>query len=256
MALYLINTDREARDTPTYDFWFQHRCAFAGDHEGHREEHARIFRKLQPTDTLFMYHSRVGYVGVGTVLEEWNQQVYEGSDRLLYIREAYEYRIGVQWVRDWRGSPRQGEDGLPVPRGGHWQEIDAIRFPMARLYASTEPIQSSEDQGRHLEDAIARSRASTDADRRRRIRAAPAMPGVTTVLTTIFQRNPDVIVEVLKRASGICECCGNPAPFARRSDGTPYLEVHHIVMLSAGGQDTETNTQALCPNCHRKAHFG
>lgn len=33
-------------------------------------------------------------------------------------------------------------------------------------------------------------------------------------------------------------------------------EVHHKVPLSAGGDDTVENAIALCPNCHRKAHFG
>ncbi len=256
MALYLINTDYKASDAPTHDLWFQHRCAFAGDHEGHREEHARIFKKLRLMDTLFMYHSQVGYVGVGTVSEEWDEHVYEDTDRLLYTREVYEYRIAVRWIRDWRDSPRKGADGLPVPRGGHWQEIDANTFPMACIYASEETIQSSKEQTRHQEDAIARSRALSDEDRRRRIETADAMPGVITVLTTVFQRNPDIIVEVLRRANGVCECCGNPAPFLRRSDGTPYLEVHHIVTLSSGGPDTEANAQALCPNCHRRAHYG
>lgn len=79
MTLYLINTDRNATDVPSYDLWFQYRCVFASDYEGHREEHARIFRRLQPTDTLFAYHSGVGYVGVGTVLEEWDKRVYEGG---------------------------------------------------------------------------------------------------------------------------------------------------------------------------------
>ncbi|MBC8673865.1 HNH endonuclease [Aeromonas hydrophila] len=46
------------------------------------------------------------------------------------------------------------------------------------------------------------------------------------------------------------------APFNRVSDGTPYLEVHHIQPLANGGEDTIQNTMALCPNCHRKRHFG
>lgn len=258
MALYLINTDHDARDIPTYNFWFQDPGhAFAGDHEGHREEHARVFRKLQCEDILFMYHSGVGYVGVGTVLEEWDGQVYEGDNRLLYTGEnLYEYRIRVQWTRDWRGSPRRGEDGLPIPRGGSWQEIDANRFPMARVYASQETVESSEEHDRRQEKAIAQSQALSDEERRKRIECADPMPKVVTVLTTVFQRNPDVIVGVLKRADGVCERCGEAAPFTRRSDGTPYLEVHHVVTLSLGGPDTEANAQALCPNCHRRAHYG
>lgn len=58
------------------------------------------------------------------------------------------------------------------------------------------------------------------------------------------------------RANGYCEGCENPAPFIRPSDGTPYLEVHHIVPLAEDGEDTVENAIALCPNCHREVHFG
>ncbi|SFB88291.1 HNH endonuclease [Marinospirillum celere] len=52
------------------------------------------------------------------------------------------------------------------------------------------------------------------------------------------------------------QACGTPAPFNRKSDGTPYLEVHHKTPLALGGEDTVENAIALCPNCHRKAHYG
>jgi 5-methylcytosine-specific restriction protein A len=34
------------------------------------------------------------------------------------------------------------------------------------------------------------------------------------------------------------------------------LEVHHKKQLSEGGEDTVENAIALCPNCHREAHYG
>jgi hypothetical protein len=77
-----------------------------------------------------------------------------------------------------------------------------------------------------------------------------------SVVTTAFVRNPYVATAVLKRANGKCEACGKPAPFLRAKDGEPYLEVHHIVQLAKGGKDTVKNAQALCPNCHRRAHYG
>lgn len=77
-------------------------------------------------------------------------------------------------------------------------------------------------------------------------------------ITTIprFRRNPDVAAEVLLRAKGKCEKCKNKAPFIKKSNNTPYLEVHHIISLSDCGDDTVTNCIAVCPNCHRKLHFG
>ena len=75
-------------------------------------------------------------------------------------------------------------------------------------------------------------------------------------MTPVYDRNPDVIVEVLERAGSKCEKCLNDAPFKKRKDGMPYLEVHHIVRLADGGYDTVANAIALCPNCHRESHYG
>ncbi|WP_415859815.1 HNH endonuclease [Bacillus cereus] len=76
------------------------------------------------------------------------------------------------------------------------------------------------------------------------------------MVTTQYKRNPDVIAEVLERANGYCEKCKQEAPFKRAKDGTPYLEVHHVVPLAQGGEDSVENAVGMCPNCHRKAHFG
>lgn len=73
--------------------------------------------------------------------------------------------------------------------------------------------------------------------------------------STSFERCPDVIVYVLRLAEGCCELCGTSSPFSK-AGGEPYLEVHHVVMLSEGGPDTIDNAAALCPNCHRHLHHG
>lgn len=80
-------------------------------------------------------------------------------------------------------------------------------------------------------------------------------PARVAVTSTTFVRDPTVIRAVLDGASGKCERCRMEAPFVK-ADGTPYLEVHHVVTLSEGGPDTEDNAVALCPNCHRLLHFG
>ncbi|WGL29477.1 HNH endonuclease signature motif containing protein [Pectobacterium brasiliense] len=77
-----------------------------------------------------------------------------------------------------------------------------------------------------------------------------------TIQSEYFIRNPDVVAEVLIRANGKCERCDSNAPFLRRRDNTPYLEVHHKTPLAEGGEDTVENTTALCPNCHRYLHYG
>jgi len=71
--------------------------------------------------------------------------------------------------------------------------------------------------------------------------------------TTVFLRDPRVKAFVLKRASGRCEVCGEPAPF-KTALGLDYLEVHHMKSLADGGSDRVQNAVALCPNCHRGLH--
>ena len=69
----------------------------------------------------------------------------------------------------------------------------------------------------------------------------------------LYQRSQAVRAYALKRAAGMCEGCGNPAPFTT-SAGEAYLEVHHIRQLSDGGSDHPRWVSALCPNCHRRVH--
>jgi 5-methylcytosine-specific restriction protein A len=69
-----------------------------------------------------------------------------------------------------------------------------------------------------------------------------------------FVRNPDVRRRVLLRANGKCEWCAEPGFIM--VDGRLYLETHHVIPLSEGGHDTESNVVAVCPNHHREAHHG
>ncbi|MEB2332877.1 MAG: HNH endonuclease signature motif containing protein [Anaerolineaceae bacterium] len=59
---------------------------------------------------------------------------------------------------------------------------------------------------------------------------------------------------VLLRSKGICEGCKKVAPF-NKADGTPYLEPHHTKRRADGGPDHPAHVIALCPNCHRRAHY-
>jgi 5-methylcytosine-specific restriction endonuclease McrA len=112
------------------------------------------------------------------------------------------------------------------------------------------------DLSKNLRSEVQKAALSSAEDRALRLAKAPRKPAEVQVISRAFRRNPDVIVEVLNRAGGKCEICFNPAPFLRLSDGSPYLEVHHRVTLSSGGDDTVQNAVAACPNCHRREHFG
>ncbi|MGO3868638.1 MAG: HNH endonuclease [Alcaligenes sp.] len=107
-----------------------------------------------------------------------------------------------------------------------------------------------------FKSAVQRSLAGSSSERQERLQTSNKIPKRTPVVLFAFERNPDVVAEVLLRANGTCERCSTAAPFLRRKDSTPYLEVHHIVQLSRGGEDTVENATALCPNCHRELHYG
>jgi hypothetical protein len=70
-----------------------------------------------------------------------------------------------------------------------------------------------------------------------------------------YLRDGKIRAAVSKRANGHCEYCGN-AGFVKKSDGSKYIETHHIISLADQGPDTLDNVIALCPNHHREAHLG
>ncbi len=82
----------------------------------------------------------------------------------------------------------------------------------------------------------------------------PAPVKVVSIEAERAVRDPRVVHAVLVRANSRCESCGDEAPFVR-DNGTPFLEVHHVVYLSDGGSDRQENALACCPNCHRAFHF-
>ena len=72
--------------------------------------------------------------------------------------------------------------------------------------------------------------------------------------TSYYSRDPAVRRAVLLRAHGSCEYCGRSGFIC--VDGTVYLESHHIIALADDGADRRSNLIALCPEDHRRAHFG
>lgn len=73
----------------------------------------------------------------------------------------------------------------------------------------------------------------------------------------------ETIVKAWNRANGHCECeratCGHArkcnkqlSRYARGDDNSPYgWEAHHKTAVSNGGQDTLSNCEILCMECHK-----
>lgn len=109
---------------------------------------------------------------------------------------------------------------------------------------------------RDFSKRVALAEKRTREQRLARLKVAAKIPTKVITISTAYSRNPDVVAEVLFRAAGTCEGCDKAAPFPRNKDGSPYLEVHHKIHLAENGEDTVENSLALCPNCHRREHFG
>jgi len=141
--------------------------------------------------------------------------------------------------------------------GPHWKcELKPeVVSALVQLGWTQTPLMSEEELNAELKNEIVKARTDSQDIRRQRLEKAPKRPAVVQVTRAEFRRNGDVVAEVMFNANGVCEDCGCDAPFKRISDGTPYLEIHYVLPLAEGGDDTVENAVALCPNCHRKRHF-
>jgi len=147
----------------------------------------------------------------------------------------------------------------PEPRMGHefiskWlREGDRVVIGNIgkRLFATKErDLQTTEEV---IRDVTRRADASTVMAR---ARAAVGKPAKRAVIRQDFERNPWVVAGALLRAKGECEMPRCTRTLFPMEDGQPYLEVHHVLPLGEGGDDSLVNAAALCPHCHRELHFG
>lgn len=140
-----------------------------------------------------------------------------------------------------------------------WERKDWLngKFRLSEIYSPIKRIElTSEEYELTFENEIENSQLDSKEKRKERLEKANKNAQETYTTTKIYIRNSDVVAEVLDRANGFCEYCENEAPFKKDSDGLGFLEVHHIISLSENGLDTVENCMALCPNCHRHAHYG
>ncbi len=88
-------------------------------------------------------------------------------------------------------------------------------------------------------------------------KAIQVNPRPQQIVQTIntYPRNNAIKNYVKKRSNYSCEkpYCNYQAFI--KENGERYIEVHHIIPLSEGGEDSIYNTVALCPNCHRALHY-
>jgi HNH endonuclease len=113
---------------------------------------------------------------------------------------------------------------------------------------AVEPM--ADELGRQLSRAIDPAKIIAKA----KLRTGP--PPKRTRQINDFVRDPYIVAAALARAEDQCEMPNCRSLLFQRDDDRSYLEVHHVVPLGEGGDDTLVNAAALCPSCHRELHFG
>ncbi len=169
------------------------------------------------------------------------------------------------------GTPEEGKSKFIVPfEGWHekhkkgkkshfmWKLRDELVQALEELDMVGEQVLSSEEdflkkESENFEKALQLSDEEL-LEKIKQIEARKEKKKPKQVTSQRQDRNGYIAAYAVRRANGLCQLCGNLAPFIKPS-GYPCLEVHHIQWLSKGGLDVSENTVALCPNCHRKMHF-
>lgn len=222
-----------------------------------------LLHQLDEGDWILAYSNGHGFVGAGRVAAASTYRLLSSSELPDGWEATHRHLRQVDWVnavlrledglpagQAGRRAPRQTKEEIPRAAG-----LRLIKLLAARSsYAAPKRTRSAFNE--EFAAKIEQSSRDDSLSRLARLRDARKLPYRVAVVSYEFVRNPDVVAEVLCRADGRCERCGLPAPFIRRKDGTPYLEVHHTVRLVDGGEDTIKNAVAICPNCHRELHHG
>ncbi|MBY5992943.1 HNH endonuclease signature motif containing protein [Ferrimonas balearica] len=160
-----------------------------------------------------------------------------------YVRKAHVRYIGETQCVGHHIEERPDRDG---------NTRKAIIFHLALLPAVANEVQ--EPKASYGNNSKPNRNQSLAELRRLALQAASENSPKEQVVQNTAVRTEAIRLYALKRSKGICEGCSVPAPFQGKEG--PFLEVHHLHRLSDGGPDHPANVIALCPNCHRRVHFG
>jgi len=197
---------------------------------------------------VFRYFGE-GQIG-DMVFERGNRAIRDhqadGKDLLMFQTLG---REGIRFLGQFECASYSTE--LAPDRKGSGRS--AIVFELVPASASDELVKTQEQE---IEDE-----ASGEVDlaglRERVLQAALTTQQVTGTAArrSLYRRSAAVRRYVLARAAGVCESCGEQAPFVT-AQGEPYLEPHHTRRLGDGGPNDPRFVGAVCPDCHREIHHG
>lgn len=161
---------------------------------------------------------------------------YYYSERATNPDRTPEPRMGHGFISSWLNL------GDQVVLGNIGSQVFAVKL-------ATSPI--SEEEA--TKEIIQRADPTTILNK---AKAASGKPAQRESKRTEYVRNPYVVAAALLRSFGKCEMPGCGRILFETDNGSPYLEVHHVVPLSEKGDDALNNVAALCPHCHREQHSG
>lgn len=245
-------------DSNTYDWSFSDiktgRSQFYSslNPNGNKRKNEGCFNDIKIGDLAVAYETQdvKAITAVCRVVDKYN----EDNEIFVEFQKIEDYENVLEWDVLKDNKALVDCDVVLRHRGTLFElEMEHYDVIVKMLKEINTPVEYEEE----LYKAIKESLKEDSKKRKKRLENRNSLyPDTYEVTTKSFKRNVDVIAEVLIRANGICEKCSKKAPFKRKTDGTPYLEVHHLKRLADGGEDTVANAIAVCPNCHRELHFG
>jgi len=90
-----------------------------------------------------------------------------------------------------------------------WTENETFLYGFAREYRSRTGAMDLVELHADFERQVSECAQMSDHDRRSLLETDSKKPRKVVVQTTVFMRNPAVVAEVVLRANGNCEACGN-----------------------------------------------
>ena len=212
----------------------------AGEQHGYRDEYRE--------DGVFWYTGE-GQVG-DMKMASGNKAILEHAQNnktihvFEYTKKSYVRYIGTAECLGYHEEIRPDREGND--RSVFVFHLDINSAPVTNeisdpkpIYGSKEPKTLKKKNIKELrEAALAQKQPNAGAKEKRELS---------------YYRSQALKLYVLARSKGICEGCKCDAPFKTKSG--PFLECHHVYRLADGGPDHPENVVALCPNCHRRAHY-
>ncbi|MEE1950170.1 HNH endonuclease [Pseudomonas alcaligenes] len=212
----------------------------AGEQHGYRDEYR--------DDGVFWYTGE-GQVG-DMKMEAGNKAILEHvkNKKIIhvfeYTRKAHVRFLGTAECLGYHEETRPDRDGQDRKVFVFHLDIDSV----------PENIQVSESKAVYGSKNLKDLRNKTIEELRdAALSKAPLTASAKEKREAAYYRSEALKIYVIVRSKGLCEGCSSEAPFQTKKG--PFLECHHLHRVADGGPDHPQNVVALCPNCHRRAHY-